>query len=162
MESHDPGQTPHVYEFGDFRLDTENTTSHRLLLNGQPYKIQNKQFCLLSILVKNQGRELSSEELIRQVWSDHVVDNSNRAEYVYNLHHQMPPRPIRTRKNGSPVNLVLGNGDKHLRQHSLQDFPVSLTETRKAAIKKHLRASSTKFEDDPQILKRYRTCIAPV
>jgi DNA-binding winged helix-turn-helix (wHTH) protein len=87
MESHDPGQTPHVYEFGDFRLDTENTTSHRLLLNGQPYKIQNKQFCLLSILVKNQGREFSSEELIRQVWSDHVVDDSNRAEYVDNLHH---------------------------------------------------------------------------
>src|SRR5215218_2410335 len=50
---------------------------------------------------------------------------------------------------GSPVNLVLGNGDKHLKQSRLQDFSVSLTEACKAPSGKHLQTPCTKFTGDP-------------
>ncbi len=89
MVPHGQVPHPHVYEFGDFRLDTQNTTKHRLLLNGQPYKIQDKQFSLLCILIENRGRELSSEELIKLVWADRVVDDSNLQYYVANLYRQV-------------------------------------------------------------------------
>jgi|GEM_PF-5479054 len=82
-------ESPHVYEFGDFRLDTENTTSYRLFRNGQPQRIQNKQFSLLCALVENHGRELSTAELIGYLWKDHVVDDSNREYYVDRLHHHV-------------------------------------------------------------------------
>src|ERR1044072_8723315 len=87
-------QLQHVYEFGDFRLDTQNTTSHRLLLNGQPLRIQNKQFCLLCILVENHERQLSNDELIGHVWNDEVVDDTNWDDFVGRLHSQL--RMLRT------------------------------------------------------------------
>jgi hypothetical protein len=50
---------------------------------------------------------------------------------------------------GSSVNLVLGNGDKRLKQSRLQDFSVSLTEVCKAPDKKHLQTPCTKCAEDP-------------
>lgn len=89
MASHDPEQTPHVYEFGDFRLDTENTTSYRLMRSGQPCRIQPMPFRLLCLLVKNHGRAISTEELIRHLWSERVIDDSNREYYQDSLHHHI-------------------------------------------------------------------------
>ncbi|HEX8136629.1 MAG TPA: winged helix-turn-helix domain-containing protein [Pyrinomonadaceae bacterium] len=107
-EPNDRKQSLHVYEFGDFRLDTRNTTSHRLLLNGQPFRIQNKQFCLLSILIENRERELNNEELIRRVWSDEVVDESNREYFLGRLHAQL--RLLRSRVGKDTIAFKKGVG----------------------------------------------------
>lgn len=58
-------------------------------------------------------------------------------------------RPITPLMAGSPVNLVLGNGDKGLKQSRLQDFSVSLIEACKAPDEKHLQTPSTKFTGEP-------------
>jgi hypothetical protein len=85
-DSRDQEQTPHVYEFGDFRLNTRDASKYRLLRNGQPYKIQDMPFCLLCALVENYGRELSKEELIGRLWPGAVVDSYNRESYAGRLH----------------------------------------------------------------------------
>lgn len=67
MESHGQEQTSHVYEFGDFRLDTEQKQLY-LITSDQQVRIQPMQLRLLCILVKNHGRGLSNEELFRCLW----------------------------------------------------------------------------------------------
>ncbi|HEX8140284.1 MAG TPA: hypothetical protein VF544_22155 [Pyrinomonadaceae bacterium] len=45
---------------------------------------------------------------------------------------------------------------KQLKPRSLQDFPVTLTETGKATANNHLQPPCTKFEDDPYVTSLYR------
>jgi DNA-binding winged helix-turn-helix (wHTH) protein len=82
-------QSPHIYEFNDFRLDTKNTTNLKLLRNGLPFTITPTQFRLLCLLVENRERDLSTNELISRVWAGNVIDESNQKEYADNLHHQI-------------------------------------------------------------------------
>lgn len=86
---YDPGRTTYVYEFADFRLDPVATPAYRLLLNGQPHKIQDKTFTLLRVLVENHQRELSNEELIGYVWKDEPAARANPASYAKRLHTQV-------------------------------------------------------------------------
>jgi hypothetical protein len=72
----------HLYEFGLFRLDTVDETEDRLLYRGRPLILTELEFSLLCILVKNHGRDLSCEALIKEVWPDTYVepdDNSRNA-----------------------------------------------------------------------------------
>jgi DNA-binding winged helix-turn-helix (wHTH) protein/TolB-like protein/Tfp pilus assembly protein PilF len=67
-----PGLPP--YRFGPFLLDTGE---RRLLRDGQPVPLTLKAFDLLQVLVENQGHLLHKEELMRRVWPDAVVEESN-------------------------------------------------------------------------------------
>jgi hypothetical protein len=58
------------YEFGPYKLDTADKSEHRLLCRGEPLKIQNKQFELLCVLVKNHGRYVTNEDLIQELWAE--------------------------------------------------------------------------------------------
>jgi DNA-binding winged helix-turn-helix (wHTH) protein len=62
-----------LYEFNGFRLDP----AERLLLHaGTPVVLAPKTFEMLVVLVKNSGRLLSKEELMRAVWADAVVEEN--------------------------------------------------------------------------------------
>jgi DNA-binding winged helix-turn-helix (wHTH) protein/TolB-like protein/Flp pilus assembly protein TadD len=70
------------YDFGAFRIDTEN----RLLLNrGEVVTLQPKTFDVLLLLVENRGRVLTKDELMRQIWPDTVVEESNLTQNIYVL-----------------------------------------------------------------------------
>ncbi|MDQ5826992.1 MAG: hypothetical protein M3441_22720 [Chloroflexota bacterium] len=71
MESNGQEQISPVYEFGDFRLNTENKQLF-LVTNNQLLKIQPMQLRLLCILVENHNRELSSEELFKHLWGTNL------------------------------------------------------------------------------------------
>lgn len=63
-----------LYEFGPFCLDA----SERVLLrDGQPVPVTPKVFEILLTLVENSGRLVEKDELMKKVWPDSFVEDSN-------------------------------------------------------------------------------------
>jgi len=72
-------ETKAVFEFGPFRLNP----AERLLLRGQtPVRLSPKAFDALVFMVENRGRLLEKEELLRKVWPDTFVEESNLAQHI--------------------------------------------------------------------------------
>src|SRR5688572_22979333 len=71
-----------VYEFGSFSLDPGEK---KLLIDGVPVHLPAKEFETLLLLVKNNGRALSKEEMISAVWQDAFVEEGNLAKQVWKL-----------------------------------------------------------------------------
>jgi len=70
------------FEFGPFRLDL----SERLLLhNGKAVPLAPKVFETLVILVENSGHILEKDELIKRLWPDTFVEESNLAQNIFQL-----------------------------------------------------------------------------
>jgi DNA-binding winged helix-turn-helix (wHTH) protein/TolB-like protein/Tfp pilus assembly protein PilF len=67
------------YEFAPFVLDT---TQHALLKDGNPVALTPKTYDMLLLLVQNSGRMLSKEELMRILWPDSFVEESNLTQQV--------------------------------------------------------------------------------
>ena len=72
----------HLYEFGPYRLDT----AERLLLrDGIPVPLTPKAFETLVALVQRSGHLVQKDELMKVVWSDAFVEESNLTNNVYAL-----------------------------------------------------------------------------
>jgi DNA-binding winged helix-turn-helix (wHTH) protein/tetratricopeptide (TPR) repeat protein len=63
-----------IYEFGPFRLDA---TDRVLLREGQVVGMGPKAIDLLLALVRNAGRVVPKDELMREVWPDTFVEENN-------------------------------------------------------------------------------------
>ena len=71
-----------IYEFGPFRLDT----AERLLLRaGEAVPLTSKSFDLLLVLLGQPGHLLEKEVLIKAVWPDSFVEESNLADNIFRL-----------------------------------------------------------------------------
>ena len=67
-------QRNRFYEFGPFRMDIRE----RLLLrNGEPVPLPPKVYDMLLALVENSGHVIEKEELMKAVWPDTFVEESN-------------------------------------------------------------------------------------
>jgi pimeloyl-ACP methyl ester carboxylesterase/DNA-binding winged helix-turn-helix (wHTH) protein len=76
------GQAKRFYVFGLFRIDV----NERLLFGDKgAVPLSPKAFDTLICLVENQGRVLSREELMAQVWPDSFVTESNLAQNISTL-----------------------------------------------------------------------------
>ena len=64
----------HFYRFGEFTVDSNQKV---LLRNGKPLPLTPKVFDTLLILVNNSGRIVEKEELMRRLWPDTFVEESN-------------------------------------------------------------------------------------
>lgn len=64
----------HNFEFGEFCLETNERI---LLRQGKPVSLTPKALQLLFILVENHGRLVEKEDLIKAIWSDSFVEESN-------------------------------------------------------------------------------------
>src|SRR5262252_8243675 len=71
-----------LYEFGKFRLDA---AEHLLLRDGKPIQLTPKAFQTLLVLVRNGGRLVEKDELMRQVWADAFVEEANLARNIWAL-----------------------------------------------------------------------------
>jgi TolB-like protein/DNA-binding winged helix-turn-helix (wHTH) protein/Tfp pilus assembly protein PilF len=75
-----PSLTSNLYEFGEFCLDTQN----RVLRRGrEPLPLTPKAFEVLLVLVQNGGRLVSKDELMKAVWPDSFVEESNLTQTVF-------------------------------------------------------------------------------
>jgi len=64
----------HFYEFGPFRLDP---VRRRLLRKGKPVPLTPKAFDTLLELVRQSGKTIEKDDLMREVWPDAVVEENN-------------------------------------------------------------------------------------
>lgn len=62
------------YEFGPYHL---NVNECKLWRGSEEIKLRPKLFRLLVIFIKHHGRMLEKEELIRSLWPDAIVEDSN-------------------------------------------------------------------------------------
>jgi len=71
-----------IFEFGPFRLDT---AERMLLRNGQRVGLTPKVFETLIALVAHRGRLVQKDELIKLVWPDSFVEESNLTNNISTL-----------------------------------------------------------------------------
>ena len=70
------------YEFGPFRMDLD----HRLLLRqNQPVPLQPKAFDILLVLVENSEKVVLKDDLMKTVWRDTFVEESNLSQHIFVL-----------------------------------------------------------------------------
>src|ERR1700687_4193693 len=67
-------ETKVLYEFGKFRCDPRE---HLLLCGGRPVSLSPKAFETLVVLIQSNGRLLTKDELMQQVWPDSFVEEAN-------------------------------------------------------------------------------------
>jgi Tol biopolymer transport system component/DNA-binding winged helix-turn-helix (wHTH) protein len=70
---------PLLFEFGPFQLDARERV---LLCDRQPVPLPPKAFDTLLLLVRNHGRTLDKDEMMRQLWPDTFVEEVNLAQHV--------------------------------------------------------------------------------
>ena len=88
-----PLQTKALFEFGPFLL---NPAERRLLREKVQVQLPPKAFDALLVMVENRGRLLEKDELLRMVWPDSFVEESNLAQHVSILR-----KALRRRGRGS-------------------------------------------------------------
>src|SRR5262245_62243338 len=71
--------TRHYYEFGPYRLETNERI---LLREGQLVPLTPKAFETLLALVESAGRILDKEDLLKKVWPDTFVEEVSLAKKV--------------------------------------------------------------------------------
>src|SRR5271157_6531688 len=75
-------QGKELYEFGPFQLDPEK----RLLLReNQPVPLQLKAFETLLVLVRHSEQVVLKDDLMKAVWPDTFVEESNLAQNIFVL-----------------------------------------------------------------------------
>jgi DNA-binding winged helix-turn-helix (wHTH) protein/Tol biopolymer transport system component len=71
-----------IYEFGPFRLEI---AEQKLLRNGEAVPLTPKVFDMLVMLVRNSGHLVEKDELIRSLWPDSFVEESNLSTNIFML-----------------------------------------------------------------------------
>ena len=74
--------TIRYYEFGPFQIDKLN---HALLRDGETIPLKPKVFDTLVLLVENRERILDKDEMLRRLWPDTIVEESNLSQNIYLL-----------------------------------------------------------------------------
>jgi eukaryotic-like serine/threonine-protein kinase len=72
----------YFYEFGPFRIDRDR---RQLLRQDQPVTLQRKTFDILFVLVENSGKVVSKDDLLKAVWPDAFVEESNLTQHIFVL-----------------------------------------------------------------------------
>ena len=75
-------QPPHFYDFGPYRVDP---TQRSLLRNGIEVPLTPKAFDTLLFLVRNHGRVVEKDELLKCVWPDAFVEEATLAQNIFTL-----------------------------------------------------------------------------
>ena len=87
MPSH---ETPRLYEFGPFRLDP---AERKLWRGNQIVALTPKAFDTLYLLVRNSGRLLEKDDLIRMLWPDTFVEEGSLSNHIFLLRKALGEEP---------------------------------------------------------------------
>lgn len=116
----------HFYEFGPFRIDPDK----RLLLrDDRPVPLQSKAFEMLLVLVQNSGTVVLKDDLMKALWPDSFVEESNLTQHIFVLRRSLGETagenryiatvPGRGYQFAEKVRLVPQNNDVVVRSHSV-------------------------------------------
>jgi len=80
-----------IYEFEGFRLDA----GKRLLIkgNGEPVPVTPKVFDTLLYLVRHRGKVIGKDELMREIWTDTIVEENNLSQNISILRRILGEKP---------------------------------------------------------------------
>lgn len=80
-----------IYEFDEFRIDA----SKRLLTKGndEPLPLTPKVFDTLLYLVRNHGKVIEKDQLMREIWTDTVVEENNLSQNISILRRTLGEKP---------------------------------------------------------------------
>ncbi|MGI8787307.1 MAG: winged helix-turn-helix domain-containing protein, partial [Pyrinomonadaceae bacterium] len=119
----------YFYEFGTFRLDASEKT---LLRDGEVVPLAPKVFDMLEVFVRNAGRLIEKDELMRLIWQDRFVEEGNLAFNVKVLRRALgdsasEPRFIETvlRRGYRFIAEVRKIADGELREKETIEIPAS-------------------------------------
>ena len=70
---------PRYFDFGPFRADQMRRV---LLRDGDPVSITSKVFDTLLLLVENQGKLLTKDELLKRLWPDKIVEEAGLTQNI--------------------------------------------------------------------------------
>ena len=84
------GRDEQIYDFGGFRLKTEDGTLWR---GEDRIAVTQKSIELLTLLVENQGRVVTRNEIIEKIWADTFVDENNLSVTVSMLRKALANTP---------------------------------------------------------------------
>lgn len=77
-----PSPSNHLYRFGEFTIDADQRV---LLRHGKPLLLAPKVLETLLTLVQNGGRIIEKEELMKRLWPDTFVEESNLTYCIVQL-----------------------------------------------------------------------------
>ena len=75
-----PSLTRNLYRFGEFSLNPQDRTLRRA---GETVSLTPKAFDVLLLLIQNAGNTVSKDELMKTVWPDSFVEESNLTQTVF-------------------------------------------------------------------------------
>jgi DNA-binding winged helix-turn-helix (wHTH) protein/tetratricopeptide (TPR) repeat protein len=73
------GVTPLFYEFDDFSVDVERRLLRR---DGETISLTPKVFDTLLLLIENRGEVVDKDRLMKELWADSFVEESNIAQNI--------------------------------------------------------------------------------
>lgn len=71
-----------TYTFGPFRLETQ---WQRLYRGEELLALTRKRYEILLLLVENAGQVMKKDEIIRTIWPEQIVEESNLTQHIYVL-----------------------------------------------------------------------------
>lgn len=84
---------PEIYTFGSCKLDLR---SHRLFRDDSELALSPKEFRLLQLFVRQAGRALTREEILRRVWGNDILVTARSVDRcVTTLRGKIEPNPRR-------------------------------------------------------------------
>ncbi len=115
----------HFYEFGPYRVDPEQGL---LLRDNQPVPLQPKAFETLLVLVRNTEKVVLKNDLMKSVWPDTFVEESNLTQHIFVLrkalgetgdHRYIVTVPGRGYRFTQKVRLIPEQADIVVQSHSI-------------------------------------------
>jgi two-component system KDP operon response regulator KdpE len=90
-----PDDAPPIYEHAGLKVDLVN---HRVWLRKNEIRLSPRQYDILTVLVRNAGRVVLHDQLIKEVWGESrdVTPETIRI-FVHQLRHKIEPDPVRPR-----------------------------------------------------------------
>jgi DNA-binding winged helix-turn-helix (wHTH) protein len=85
-----PADAPAAYEFGPYRLER---ATRRLLRAGAPVALTPKAFDTLLALIDRRDRVVEKAELMKVVWPDSFVEDSNLSQTIFVLRKTLGEAP---------------------------------------------------------------------
>ena len=79
-----------LYEFGPFRVDAEKEL---LLRSGEPVALTPKAFQILLTLVRGGGELVTKDEIMKAVWPDTFVEETNLTRNIFSLRKALGESP---------------------------------------------------------------------
>src|SRR5690348_1259402 len=71
-----------LHDFGPFRLDANERV---LLRAGRRVPLPAKAVSILTVLVRNKGRVVEKDDLMKEVWPNEFVEEGNLAQHIFML-----------------------------------------------------------------------------